>query len=136
MNYVLDTNTVIYYLNNEVNVLNNFDIAVFNRCNLIIPKAVDYEIRRGFGVHPAKRKEAYYDVLIQLCVIGELSLDTWDCATRIYIDLYKKRFTVGEIDMLIGAYCLVNGYTLVTGNTKDFANMDGLKLVDWTKPTP
>ena len=36
--------------------------------------------------------------------------------------------------MLIGAYCLMHGYTLVTNNISDFINMDGIRLVDWTLP--
>ena len=135
MNYVLDTNTIICYLNDDVNVIQNFDNAAINECNLIIPKAIDYELRRGFGIYPAKRKEAMYNIVLQQCSLGELGFDVWDCVTQVYIDLYNKRFTVGEIDMLIGAFCLVNEYTLVTNNTKDFENMDGIKLVDWTQPS-
>ena len=88
-------------------------------------------MRRGFGIHPAKRKEALYNILIQQCTIGELGFDVWDCATQVYISLYKKRLTVGAIDILIAAFCLVNDYTLVTNNTADFKNIDGLKLIDW-----
>jgi len=40
------------------------------------------------------------------------------------------------LDILIGAFCIKNGYTLVTNNTDDFKNMNGIKLVDWTKPQP
>ena len=136
MIYVLDTNTIIHYLGKKANVLRNFDNAAMQNFKLIIPKAVDYEVRRGLGIYPAPRKEKTYNILTRQCIIGEVGSGIWDRATQIYIDLYKKRFTVGEIDMLIGAYCLVNGYTLVTSNTKDFENMDGLKLVDWMKPTP
>ena len=133
MNYVLDTNILIKYLKDDPNVLQNFDDAFVNNCNFIIPKAVDYELRRGFGICPAKRKEAVYNILIQHCTIGELDLDVWDYATKVYIDLYNKGFTVGEIDMLIGAFCLTYDYTLVTNNTNDFINIDGIKLVDWTQ---
>jgi len=134
MDYVLDTNTLIQYLKNEPNVLRNFEDAIANKCNFIIPKAVDYELRRGFGIHPAKRKEAIYNILLQQCTIGELDFNVWDCTTQVYIELYKKRYTVGEIDMLIGAFCIMHDCTLVTNNTTDFINIDGIKLVDWTQP--
>jgi len=134
MDYVLDTNTLIQYLRDEPNVLQNFDDAVTNKCNFIIPKAVDYELRRGFGIHPAKKKEAVYTIFIQQCTIGELDFGVWDYAMEVYIELYKKRFTVGEMDILIGAFCLAHDYTLVTSNIKDFINIDGIKLVDWTQP--
>ena len=53
---------------------------------------------------------------------------------QVYTELYDKRLTVGEIDMLIAAFCLANDYTLVTSNTKDFENISGIKLADWSEP--
>ena len=44
--------------------------------------------------------------------------------------LYNK---VGDADILIAAFCLENDYTLVTNNTKDFVNIKGLLINDWTK---
>ena len=63
-----------------------------------------------------------------------MDADIWGYAITIYADLYQKRFTVGEIDILIAAMCILNDYILVTNNTNDFKNVDGLKLVDWTQP--
>ena len=134
MGYVLDTNTIIHYLNKQPNVLHNFDIAAVSNCNLVLPKAVDYELRRGFSIYPAPRKEATYNILIERCIIGKLDFNVWDRAVQVYTELYNKRLTVGEIDILIAALCLVNDYILVTNNAKDFENISGIKLVDWSKP--
>ena len=57
----------------------------------------------------------------------------WTVAVKIYAELYNKRLTVGENDIQIAAFCLYNGYTLVTNNTADFENITGLQLVDWTE---
>ncbi len=40
-----------------------------------------------------------------------------------------------RIDFLIGAHALARGHTLVTANTKDFVNIPGLQLLDWTRPS-
>ena len=58
MKYVLDTNTLVHYLRNEPNVQRNLDNAIIHGSKLIIPKAVDYELRRGFCIYPAPMKEA------------------------------------------------------------------------------
>jgi tRNA(fMet)-specific endonuclease VapC len=58
---------------------------------------------------------------------------SWKRAEAIYEGLYRKSLTVGELDILIAAYCLTHACTLVTNNTKDFANIDGLICVDWTR---
>ena len=135
MVYALDTNTVIRYLRNEVSILQNFNKAVMNRDNFAIPKVVDYEIRRGFHVYPAPNKETAYKILIgeKFCDIAEMDAHCWERAGHIYKELYQKKFTIGDLDILIAAICLKNGYTLVTNNTKDFKNIDGLNIKDWQK---
>jgi tRNA(fMet)-specific endonuclease VapC len=39
-----------------------------------------------------------------------------------------------DLDLLIAATALVHGLTLVTHNTQDFANIPGLRVVDWLAP--
>ena len=39
---------------------------------------------------------------------------------------------IGDMDMLIAANVLSRGCTLVTNNEKDFKNISGLKIENWT----
>lgn len=48
--------------------------------------------------------------------------------------LLDKGLPPPEMDLLIGATALVHDLTLVTHNTRDFANIPGLRLMDWTAP--
>ncbi len=130
MVYALDTNIVIQYLHNQQNVMQNFRDVVSQNNRVVIPLLVDYEVRRGFRISSAPKKEMSYQILTERCDI-ETDLYFWEQAVEVYADLYKKGFSVGEIDMLIAALCLKHNYTLVTHNTKDFVNIDGLQLVDW-----
>jgi tRNA(fMet)-specific endonuclease VapC len=43
----------------------------------------------------------------------------------------KKARKVGRNDLLIACIALAHGATLVTRNTKDYANVPGLKLENW-----
>ena len=133
MNYALDTNILVHYLKNEANVQHNLDNAIISGSKLIIPKAVDYELRRGFCIYPAPKKEAFYNILIEQCTIANLDMDTWEMAIQVYADLHHKRFTVGEIDILIAAFCLVNDCILITNNIDDFKHINGLRMLDWTQ---
>jgi predicted nucleic acid-binding protein len=74
-----------------------------------------------------------YTIICNNCFIDEMTVDVWMCGARIYADLYEKRFTVGDSDILIAAYCIVNDCTLVTANTKDYENIDGLSIVNWVE---
>ena len=67
------------------------------------------------------------------CALGEMTVDAWERAANIYAELYAKRFTVKDADIVIAAFCMVNEYTLVTANTKDFENIDGMQFVNWTE---
>ena len=58
-------------------------------------------------------------------------IEVYEKATEIYIALKQKGQLIGDADILIAAYCLVNGYTLVTNNTNDFDRIDGLRIVNW-----
>jgi tRNA(fMet)-specific endonuclease VapC len=53
------------------------------------------------------------------------------CYGEIRTALEKKGTPIGSLDMLIAAHSKSLGLTLVTNNTKEFARVDGLELVDW-----
>ena len=135
MTYVLDTNIIIRYLRDDIIVKQNIGVAILENHGLIILRAVDYEICRGFCCSPAPKKNKNYNDFVynDYCDIVEVCPHTWKKAEEVYAELYNKGFTIGEIDIIIAAFCLLYDYTLVTNNTKDFENIDGLKLADWTK---
>lgn len=63
--------------------------------------------------------------------VGSMTPEMWVKSAYIYVELRKKGFTVGDDDIFVAAFCLLNGYTLVTRNTKDFENIAGLRQVNW-----
>ena len=136
MIYALDTNIVIRYLRNTPSVQQHFDEAIIKGDGLVIPKVADYEIRRGFRHKHTPNKEAAYNVLVSSndwCDIAEMDDESWERAEKVYTDLCRKGLSIGELDILIAAFCLVNGYTIVTNNTRHFRYVDGLDVTDWTE---
>jgi len=134
MMYVLDTNVIIHFLKEHENVKMNFRQAVSDDCELIIPRAVDYEVCRGLELLAATKKAAVYRAITDpsgYCRVVNMGEEIWAIAKQIYVSLHRKSLTVGEIDILIGAFCLHHNYTLVTSNTKDFKHIEGLRLVNW-----
>lgn len=54
-----------------------------------------------------------------------------EAAARVYAELPFKR---GSFDRLIGAHALSCNLTLVTANERDFADIPGLSVENWTLP--
>jgi tRNA(fMet)-specific endonuclease VapC len=66
----------------------------------------------------------------------EVSVIDFDvrCAKRFgqtRADLRRRGLEVKTIDLMIAATALAHDLTLVTHNTKDFQNVQGLRLEDW-----
>jgi predicted nucleic acid-binding protein len=134
MTYALDTNTVIMYLRNLPAVLNSFDNTVKQGDKIVIPEPVHYEIKRGFRILSAVKKERVYNELISAegnCCVKTMDALCWRRAEHIYAELYRKGFTVGELDILIAAICIENNCTLVTNNEKHFKDINGLLYQNW-----
>ena len=131
MHYALDTNIIIHLLYGTTAVRDARDDALRQGARLIIPPFANYEILRGFLYQSAPKREAVYSKMRDNYAIGEMTTAAWEKAAMIYSATRRAGFTIGDADILIAAFCMVNGYTLVTANTKDFVNINGLKLVNW-----
>ena len=134
LTYALDTNVLISMAIPSHPVRDKLDAAIADGSLLVIPRVVHYEMLRGFLCYSAPAKEKSYSSFCSIFPIGKITEQVWQCATHIYAELHKKHFTVKDADILIAAFCLVNGYTLVTDNTKDFENINDLQMVNWAEP--
>ena len=56
----------------------------------------------------------------------------WLLTTKQQNDTRQLPFKRGSYDRLIAAHALSLGLTVVTGNTKHFADVPGLKVENWT----
>ena len=133
MEYAFDTNTIIHLMRGTPSVRENRKKAQKSGARFIISPFVNYEVRRGLIIKPTPAYEKAYAVICDNCSLEDMTAGTWEHAARIYAELYAKHFTVKDADILIAAFCMVNEYTLITANTKDFENIDGLQFVNWVE---
>ena len=136
MTYALDTNTVSYFLRGEGNVRHHYNKEILQAGNpYAIPSVVVYEINRWLLYKPDKDKKDFereFNALFHnVRDTAKMSLDVWKKAAETYIQLKSNGQLIGDADILIAAYCLVNDYTLVTRNINDFERINGLKLINW-----
>jgi len=131
MTYALDTNIIIHLLRGTPTVRSKRDEAIAKGADIIIPPFVNYEIQRGFLCNSSVGKEKSYNTFCSVFSVGEMNSAIWKRGAEIYADLWRRRLTVGDADILIAAFCMVGGYTLITDNTNHFGVIDGLKFINW-----
>lgn len=102
---------------------------------LAIAAPVLHELRFGWLRLPLGRKrDAIGRYLMD--VVGSLPVLPYDAAAaRIHAEIRaeseRNGMTRSFADGQIAAIAMTHGLTLVTRNTKDFANLSGLRLVNW-----
>jgi len=123
MKYLLDANCIIQLLSGAFPAL-TLRVADSEAGSLVISSVAFAEVALGSanGKHPPM------DVLDSF--IEEVPIVEFDeAAARCYAELPFKR---GNFDRLIAAHALSLGLTVISRNTRDFADVPGLKVEDWT----
>jgi len=131
MTYALDTNIIIHLLRGTQIARDRRDEVIRQGNNLIVPPFVDYEMQRGFLCNKSQGKEKSYKTFCSIFSVGEMNADIWKRGAEIYFDLWQRRLTIGDSDILIAAFCMIGGYILVTDNTKHFAVINSLQFENW-----
>lgn len=129
--YALDSNIVSYLLKKNRNVAARIDKEVTAGNEIIIPPIVYYEVKRGLLYADANSQMSMFMEFCAENEIGSIDRAVLDIAADIYVALRSAGIGTEDADILIAAYCIANGYTLVTHNTRHFEGIDGLKIVDW-----
>ncbi len=129
--YLLDTDTLIYFLKGHETVVENFR-ARTNR-----PKAISV-ITYGelvFGAHKSERTAenlAKVRRLAEIYPVMEITRSIMDGFGEIKAALSADGLTVDDFDLQIGCTALALNYTVVTNNQKHFQKIPGLKVENWT----
>ena len=133
--YALDSSALIMLLRRKPDtaIVANFSYAILSGAEIIIPQFVHFEMLRGFNYVNAKEQEQAYRKFLAKYSVGRFSDSTWEIAAKLYSDLRKGGWNIGDSDILIGAFCIEHNYTLVTTNIKHFNNIANLSVVDWTQ---
>lgn len=133
MQYMLDTNTLVYVLNARPQ-----HQAVLDRFNeheprhLCLSAITLAELR--FGVAQSQRRDATQAKLDR--VMAALTVAPFEeRAARAYgslrAQLQAAGTPIGPLDTLIAGHALSLGVTLVTNNLREFGRVNGLRAENW-----
>ena len=133
MKVLLDTNICIYIIKQQpAAVLKHF--MEFQVGDIGISSITLSELQYGVAKssHHEKNAQALYDFITPLEIV---SFD--EQAAQVYgnirADLEKTGTPNGSMDMLIAAHAVSLDVPLVTNNTREFARISCLAILDWTK---
>jgi predicted nucleic acid-binding protein len=131
--YALDTNIITAMLKKNLHLQKRI-YAEHVAGGVIIPAIVYYETKRGLIDCNSLNKLAEFEDRCNALGILDIDNTTLNKAADIYVALKQSGKLIDDGDIFIAASCIVNGYTLVTDNTRHFERIAGLQHENWLKP--
>jgi predicted nucleic acid-binding protein len=131
MTVALDANILSYILRGDKQVIEKLrgEQGKGNEC--VIPPLAYYEVKRGLLAVGSTARLRIFEGMCRSFPVGVMSRAAWDEAANLYAAQRKQGRMLEDADLLIAAFCLVGGHTLVTNNTKHFEIIDRLRCVNW-----
>lgn len=132
MKFLIDTNTISYYLRGVSSVVVRWQAT--SPQVMATSALVAYELRYGLARLPVDASARYREKIER--ILGFLPVLAFDdaCATRaaaLRAQLEAQGTPIGPTDTLIAAVALRHGLTLVTRNVREFSRVPGLCVCNW-----
>jgi tRNA(fMet)-specific endonuclease VapC len=131
MQYLIDTNIAIFYMNGRFDLNSKFDTVPAE--DRFISEITLAELK--FGVenskNPQKNRETLADFLTGVTVLP--IFQALDLYAKEKARLRKAGTPLDDFDLLIAVTAVTHGLIMVTNNTDHFKRIDKIVLQDWTK---
>ena len=130
--YLLDTDTLIYFLKGDEVVVENF------KANKNMPKAISV-VTYGEMIYGAMKSErvsqnlAKVHRLAEIYPIIDVTRSVMDSFGEIKALLSTIGVTVDDFDLLIGCTALTLNYAVVTNNIKHYQKITDLQVINWSR---
>ena len=132
MNFLLDTDIIIYLLNDTYPELQK-KLSSIPENEISISSITVAELY--FGAYNSSRVDENIQLLQDL--LSELRIlyldeDSGRIFGKIKADLKKRGEIINDSDLFIASIAIRNGIRLVTNNVRHFSRVEGLKIENWT----
>ena len=130
MHYLLDTNICVFFLRGRLNL--DKIIKQKGKENCFISEITVFELRFGAenSENPVKSHKAVDLFVSGIAIIPIYSSIKKYAKEKVRLRKLGKPIN-DEFDLLIGVTAVENKLTLVTDNSKDFENIEGIKIENW-----
>ncbi|HNH09661.1 MAG TPA: type II toxin-antitoxin system VapC family toxin [Leptospiraceae bacterium] len=130
-NFLLDTDTVSFFLKKDPSVAEKVMLAVQNESELGISIITHYEILSGLKFKFSEKYLKSYSLFADSIYIYPVTEQSVQISSDLYSGLRKKGKPLDDIDLLIAGTAIENRSILVTGNLSHFRRIKGLKTENW-----
>ena len=132
MGYLIDTNTIIYSIKNNIKVNERFKeyLHVPKALSMITYAELYYGAKKS--AFPEKNM-AIVRKTAELFPVIEITRPVIETFADIKVYLSKKGLVITDFDIIIGATALTMNYTLVTNDLNHFQRIPGLKVENWAE---
>jgi tRNA(fMet)-specific endonuclease VapC len=129
--YVLDTDTLIYYLKHNPNVVNKFAMVDINDITTTI---INYTELLFGAYNSTKQAENLSHIKSFLDDMEIIDFDkrSAEVFARLKAELKQTGNIIADMDLMIASICVANHFTLVTNNTKHFQRIQELTIENWS----
>ncbi|MEP0753671.1 type II toxin-antitoxin system VapC family toxin [Trichocoleus sp. Lan] len=130
MNYLLDTDICIYWLNGRQSVRDRLLAVGWGEIGICVITAAELY----YGAYNSNRvveNLARAEIFIQQLPVLPLNDTALRCFGEFKAEFRRIGRPVADFDLLIASVALAEGYILVTNNTRHYERIPGLQLENW-----
>jgi predicted nucleic acid-binding protein len=128
--YALDSNIVSYYLKGDKKLIERINTEIKNG-GVLVPPIVYFEVKKWLLKNKAQSKLIAFENMLAKYGVDTISKEVLDISLSVFLQLQANGITIDDADIVIAGYCIQNGYTLITNNTKHFEHIKNLHIENW-----
>jgi tRNA(fMet)-specific endonuclease VapC len=132
----IDTNVFVELIRGRnALVRRRFELALAANEPLVASLIVLQELLFGVEIDPRSAAQRR-SVRLALAQVDIQPFDEGDmtATAQLRARLRLRGLSIGAYDALVAGQALARDWTVVTANTREFARVEGLKVIDWTAP--
>ncbi|MEM1123186.1 MAG: type II toxin-antitoxin system VapC family toxin [Bacteroidota bacterium] len=133
MNYLLDTNIIIFFFKGKFGIGPKMKEIGIDHC--FISEITLAELKYGAANSENFQKHTNEINLLLKSVKVAPIISSLDLFAKEKARLRKAGTMIDNFDLLIGCTAVANEMVLVTNNVKHFQRIDTIELEEWTTPT-
>jgi tRNA(fMet)-specific endonuclease VapC len=130
MKYLLDTDTCIYFLNQEKTIIEKMNIIPIDDMTISIITIAELQFG-AFNSHKIVKNLERIKYLRSIIKTINLNTEITEEYAKIKSSLRKSGTPIDDFDILIGATAIVNNLILITNNIQHFSRIENITIENW-----